>query len=94
MPRPDPKPATALAVAIQARRGGGTSQEDAAAALGLTGVTLSRLERGAHRPSYDTAVKLARWLGWTVEAVMEAAVIEAAGGGPDVGTFARRWTRG
>lgn len=36
-------------------------------------MTLSRLERGTHRPSYDTAVKLARWLGWTVEQVMEAA---------------------
>jgi hypothetical protein len=32
-----------------------------------------RLERGTHRPSYDSAVKLARWLGWTVEQVMEAA---------------------
>lgn len=29
--------------------------------------------RGTHRPSADTARALARWLGWTVEQVLEAA---------------------
>lgn len=31
------------------------------------------MERGTHRPSYDTAKKLAAWLGWTTDQVMEAA---------------------
>jgi hypothetical protein len=34
---------------------------------------LARLERGTHRPTYDTAVKLAAWLGWTTDQVMQAA---------------------
>lgn len=72
MARPDPLPSTALGVAIQAKRAGMT-QESAALALGLSGVTLSRLERGAHRPTADTAVVLAKWLGWSVEQVIEAA---------------------
>jgi DNA-binding XRE family transcriptional regulator len=72
VPRSAPTPANPLAAAIQAKREG-MSQDDAAITLGLSGVTLSRLERGAHRPTYDTAVKLAAWLGWTVEAVMDAA---------------------
>lgn len=41
--------------------------------MGVSYMTLSSIERGAHRPSVDTAVKLARWLGWTVERVIEAA---------------------
>jgi transcriptional regulator with XRE-family HTH domain len=74
MARQAPSPATPLGCAVQERRGG-MSQEDAARTLGLTGVTFSRIERGLHRPTYDTALKLARWLGegWTVERVMEAA---------------------
>jgi len=36
-------------------------------------VTVPRIERGTHRPSYDTAVRLAAWLGWSVERVMGAA---------------------
>lgn len=46
---------------------------------GVPYTTLSRLERGVHRPSYDTAVKLAAWLGWTVEQVMTAATEPAQG---------------
>lgn len=41
--------------------------------LGVSRPTLSRLERGTHQPSADTALKLARWLGWSMEQVMEAA---------------------
>ena len=72
MPRPPPKPTTALGAAIQQRRGT-ARQEDVAEELRLTGATLSRLERGANRPTYDTAVKLAAWLGWTTDQVMQAA---------------------
>lgn len=72
VPRPPPEPATALGAAIQRQRGA-ARQEDAAADLELTGTTLSRLERGTHRPSADTARALARWLGWTMEQVLDAA---------------------
>lgn len=46
---------------------------------GLPHTTLSRLERGTHRPSADTARKLATWLGWTVEEVLDAADQPVAG---------------
>lgn len=72
MPRPAPKPSSALAAAIQAKRAD-LRQQDAADELGVSGGTLSRLERGTHQPSADTALKLARWLGWSVEQVLEAA---------------------
>ena len=65
-------PASALGAAIRSRRGQ-LSQEDAAQSLGVRGPTLSRLERGTNRPTYDTAVKLAAWLGWTTDQVMQAA---------------------
>ena len=80
MPRPPPIPSTALGVAIQKHRGA-LKQEEAAQIAGIPRPTLSRLERGTHRPSYDTALALAKWLGWTVERVMEAsqeAVLERA----------------
>jgi len=57
---------------MQARRGP-VHGEETAAALGITKGTYHKLERGQHRPSYDTAVKLAKWLGWTTDQVMEAA---------------------
>ena len=41
--------------------------------IGISQPTLSRLERGTHRPSIDTALKLATWLGWSVERVIKAA---------------------
>lgn len=41
--------------------------------LGLAQSSVSRLERGAARPSTDTARALARWLGWSMEQVIEAA---------------------
>lgn len=72
MPRPALPPGTLLGRAIRDRRGP-TTQAEAAAGLGIVSLTLSRIERGTHRPSYDTAVKLAAWLGWSVEQVMNAA---------------------
>lgn len=66
------RPMTVLGTALRARRGE-QSQREAAAEIGLTQPTFTRLERGSHTPSYPTAVALARWLGWTVEQVMEAA---------------------
>lgn len=72
VPRPPAPPATRLGVAIQARRQSSTLRE-VGELLGLANNTLSRLERGTHRPSADTARKLATWLGWTVEQVLDAA---------------------
>lgn len=72
MPRPPAKPATKLGRAIQGRRGDSTLRE-AADVVGVADNTLSRLERGAHRPSLRTAMKLAAWLNWSVEEVVEAA---------------------
>lgn len=65
-------PTTALGAAMRERRATSTGEE-AAGELGIFGNTYYRLERGAHRPSYDTALKLAAWLGWSVEQVMTAA---------------------
>jgi DNA-binding XRE family transcriptional regulator len=72
MPRPLLPASTALGVAIRDRRGV-IEQQDAALAIGLPRTTLSRVERGTHTPNYATAVKLAAWLGWTTDQVMEAA---------------------
>lgn len=47
--------------------------EDAAAILGVSKGTCYKPERGTHGPSTDTARALARWLGWTVEHVLDAA---------------------
>jgi DNA-binding XRE family transcriptional regulator len=71
-----PRP-TALAVAIYEKRGAQT-QTEAAEAIGINQGTLSSLERGKP-PALDTALKLARWLGWSVERVAEEAG-KAAGG--------------
>lgn len=70
--RPLRPPANALGVAIRDRRAELT-QNEVAAALALQPSTLSRIESGAHAPSTETALVLARWLGWTVEAVLAAA---------------------
>lgn len=72
MPRPRLPPTSALGTALVERRGE-ASLDACAEALGIRYTTLSRLERGTHRPSYATAVKLAAWLGWTTDQVMEAA---------------------
>ena len=76
MPRPAAPPSTALGVAIRAQR----DSQDAAIVASEIGVDLStlyRLERGAVKPSVTTAIALARWLNWTVEAVVEAATTPA-----------------
>lgn len=51
--------------------------------LATTATTLSRLERGTNRPSADTAILLARWLGWSVEQVLEAAKTPAPSSSDD-----------
>ncbi|MCK6504830.1 helix-turn-helix domain-containing protein [Myxococcota bacterium] len=78
MPRPPARPATRLGAAIQERRKPRTLRE-VAEELAVSNATLSHLERGTHRPSADTARKLATWLGWTVEEVLVAADEPVAG---------------
>ena len=63
---------------MRARRGG-SGQVTAEQESGVPHTTLSRIERGTHAPSADTARALARWLGWTVEQVFEAAETPVAG---------------
>lgn len=72
MSRPPVPPTTELGRALRARRSGRT-QRDVEGEVCLPRATLARIERGTHRPSYDTAKALAAWLGWSVEEVMEAA---------------------
>lgn len=72
MPRPRSAASTALGLAMVEARGDRTLL-GVGPEVGVTYATLSRLERGTHRPSYDTAVKLAAWLGWTTDQVMAAA---------------------
>ena len=72
-----PTPAkTALGTTMRAKRGDSPG-EDAATALGIERGTYYRLERGTHAPSLTTAQALARWLGWTLEQVYEAAASPA-----------------
>jgi plasmid maintenance system antidote protein VapI len=73
---------TALSSALLARRGS-SDQRAAAAEIGIPPTTLSPIERGRQKLSTETALKLARWLGWTMEQVVEAAgqpAPEGAGG--------------
>lgn len=80
MPRPPRPVGSRLGAAVRQNRAD-RSQGELAAELQVTAQTVSRLERGSHQPSLDTAVKLARWLGWTVEQVVEAAGQPAPGEG-------------
>ncbi|MBL8616324.1 MAG: helix-turn-helix domain-containing protein [Deltaproteobacteria bacterium] len=57
---------------MRARRGASIGEE-AALVLEVTKGTYYKIERGTHAPSLATALKLAKWLGWTVEQVVEAA---------------------
>jgi transcriptional regulator with XRE-family HTH domain len=77
MPRrsPDFLSSTRLGAEIIAKRGT-QHLKDVAAELGVRQNTVSRLERGECSPSAATALKLAKWLGWTMEEVMEASVRE------------------
>jgi DNA-binding XRE family transcriptional regulator len=72
MGRPPKPPKTALGRAIRDKRGDATG-DDVAALLGIDRNTLYRLERGEHGPSMQTALALAKWLGWTIEEVVHAA---------------------
>jgi hypothetical protein len=54
------------------REAGGHELPEDRALTGISFPTIHRLEHGLHRPSVDTALKLARWLGWTLEEVVEA----------------------
>ena len=72
------QPSTALGIAIRSKRGA-TGQPAASVEAGVPQATLSRIERGSHRPSVDTALALAKWLGWSVEQVLEAASTPAEG---------------
>ncbi|MCA9794002.1 MAG: helix-turn-helix transcriptional regulator [Candidatus Eremiobacteraeota bacterium] len=65
-------PPTRLAQAIRRCREG-RPQRDVAPDIGINRSTLARIERGTHQPSAATALKLAPWLGWTVEQVLRAA---------------------
>jgi DNA-binding XRE family transcriptional regulator len=68
-----PSPAkTCLGEALRTRRVA-ASGASAAEELGLDHDHFYRLERGQHRPTVDTARKLAAWLGWTLEQVLDAA---------------------
>jgi len=73
MPRPPSTPTTALGRAIQAKRADSTGRA-VAHDMGISGGALYRIEAGQRRPSADTARALARWLGWTMEQVLDAAV--------------------
>lgn len=72
MGRPSKPPQNALGVAMRVKRADVVGDE-IAALLMITRGTYYNLERGIHQPSYDTAKKLATWLGWTTDQVMEAA---------------------
>lgn len=79
MPRHPADPSTRLGQAMQARRGD-SPLRDVAVELGVANTTLSHLERGTHRPSLDTARKLAVWLSWSIEEVVQAAETPASPG--------------
>lgn len=72
MPRRPAHPTTQLGVAVQAKRGAAPLRA-LGDELGLNDTTLSRIERGTHRPSLDTARALAAWLGVSVEDVVRMA---------------------
>lgn len=64
--------ATRLGVELERRRNG-SSAALLAAELGIPATTLTLIERGKLRPSVSTAIALGRWLGWSVDEVLEAA---------------------
>lgn len=72
MPTPM-QPCGSLLGAELRRRRDGRSQAYVSKEAGVPAATLSRIERGTHEPSTKTALALARWLGWSVERVLEAA---------------------
>lgn len=71
MPRRRATPTTALAAAIQAKRGN-AKLRDIADEAGISWATLARLERGGGVQKIATRLAVARWLGWDEEQVIEA----------------------
>lgn len=71
MPRRRATPTTALAAAIQAKRGNAKLRNIADEAR-LSWATLARLERGGGVQKIATRMAVARWLGWTEEQVANA----------------------
>jgi DNA-binding XRE family transcriptional regulator len=70
--RPLGTPSTRLGAAIRERRGA-LKQHEAATEVDIEPSTFSRLEAGKSKPTAETAVKLAAWLGWSVAEVVEKA---------------------
>lgn len=74
---------TVLGGAIRAKRlEEGMSVREAANYVGIAGSTLSRYESGVLKPRPDNAKQLGCWLGWTREAVLEAAESPVTARGP------------
>ena len=71
MPRRRATPTTALAAAIQAKRGN-AKLRDIADEAGLSWATLARLERGGGVQKIATRSAVAKWLGWSEEQVADA----------------------
>lgn len=71
MARKAPTPKTQLGTAIQRARDG-KNMLAVAKELSLSETTLSRLERGVHQPTIQTAYVLSKWLGWSIEQIFEA----------------------
>ena len=71
MPRRRATPTTAIAAAIQAKRGN-AKLRDIANDAGLSWATLARLERGGGVQKIATRAAVAKWLGWTEEQVANA----------------------
>ena len=72
MSRTPSDPTTALGAAMRARRGARHGHE-VAAELGIDRTGYHRIEIGSRGPAPETAMKLARWLGWPLEEVFAAA---------------------
>lgn len=72
MPARTLSPSTYLGRCLVKRRGDRTLV-NVARDLGVSYVCLARIELAARKPSPSTALALARWLGWTMEQVYEAA---------------------
>jgi transcriptional regulator with XRE-family HTH domain len=61
-----------LALRVIARRHSlGLSQRQAAKAIGVSGSTLSRVESGGHLPHREPFLRIARWLGVSLELAAE-----------------------
>lgn len=65
-------PTTNLSAAMRRRRATRFAAT-AATELGISSSTYFKIEEAQRKPSPSTALALARWLGWTMEQVYEAA---------------------